>query len=235
MRRQLGAAQPLLGIVAVDQLLKRIALLILPEQEAVQGDAMLQFVLRLNSSGVGSWVSSAFPAETMDAITGDVGGIAGNALVALMLVLAHRRKAHLFWGLLLGCALAVPLALALSSIQSTYALSPGTLKSLLVAELWSSVALHVTLWILLKVKGSLWRFPVGFLAAAGASNSLDLLLPPHAVVDYIYSSLISGLFGFGVFNLADVAYLLAIGMCLILGLRTVHHVARWLSAWLHLR
>jgi|GEM_PF-2499087 len=225
--QQLGAAQPLLGIVTVDQLLKRCALLILPLQEPVQGDAMFQFVLRLNSTGVGSWVARSFP-EAVESIPGDAGGIAVHAVATSMLVLAHRRRWHLFWGILLGLMLAAPIGAGLSAIQSALGLPPEILRKLFVAELWSSAGFLVTLWVLLTARGSLWRFPAGLVAASSVSNCLDLVVPPYAAVDYMYSRLSSDWLGLGVFNLADAAYVCGLGLCLLLAIREVLHFSRWL-------
>jgi lipoprotein signal peptidase len=74
-------------------------------------------------------------------------------------------------------------------------------------------AFFAGLWWL--APSGLWRTTTTLFAAAALGNLLGLALPPHGVVDFMYSKLINAILGQGVFNLADLYYDAAL-VCLVL-------------------
>ncbi|MDX2053044.1 MAG: signal peptidase II [Polyangiaceae bacterium] len=212
--------QVLAGFVALDQLFKRAALLILRQDEPVDSGSLFQLVLRLNLSGMGSEAQEHLPsgAQGMSWMSGSV---AFNLLFASTLVLFHRRQWPLLWGTVVGVVIGIPVVGMVMSLDVTDVLSAEHLKTVIAAQRASSLAVYVTAWWLLTLHRSTWRLVACLFMACGTSNLIDYVVPPYAGIDYIYSSPVSYLFGLGVFNLADVAYLLAKGVGVILVIRAV--------------
>jgi lipoprotein signal peptidase len=57
-----------------------------------------------------------------------------------------------------------------------------------------------------------WRPAFLFLAAGAAGNLLSLLLPPFAIVDFLYSKFVTATIGYQVFNVADMYYALGLAV-----------------------
>jgi hypothetical protein len=79
-------------------------------------------------------------------------------------------------------------------------------------------ALFAALWWL--ARPGLWRTTTSLMVACGLSNVLGLLIPPHEVIDFMYSKWISTVFHLGVFNVADLYFCIGIVCFAVLVART---------------
>lgn len=65
--------------------------------------------------------------------------------------------------------------------------------------------LWLVIWAL--ATSHIWKLGALLFAAAGLSNTLSLAYPPYGIVDYLWSTPLNRLIGMGVFNFADVLWL----------------------------
>ena len=90
----------------------------------------------------------------------------------------------------------------------------------LTARASGCVLFLTVLWI---VRRSPWRAPAVLFAAAALGNGISQALPPHAIVDFIYSAPLTRFAGHGVMNVADL-YFDAAGVTVVL--LVVHSAVR---------
>src|SRR5262249_4275127 len=90
-------------------------------------------------------------------------------------------------------------------------------KYAVIALRGAQAFLWCVVWVL--VSSGLWKVGAVFFAAAGVGNFVSFLYPPYGVVDFMWSSLLNRAIGMGVFNAADVMWLLGIGAFILAGLR----------------
>lgn len=196
--------------LAVDLVSKFVALWSLPMGHPIQRDAVLQFVLRLNPTGLGSWAQRILAGQRPQMLLTSAAAFAG---LTLALVAVRRMKLPLV-AKIVSCfaAAAVP---AFAVVPLALVSSPWSARSVLIVLGFSRVALLITVWVLLAP--SLWKHAVGVLSATALGNLTGLLLPPYAIVNFMYSEPVHRFLGFGVFSVADVNYLMGLGLLLIAG------------------
>jgi lipoprotein signal peptidase len=129
-------------------------------------------------------------------------------VMAVCLVIAATR-----WQLsvrsVLGCLLlAILVFLGVSGVTTKYSiegLSPSRMAT--VARLTQTI-LWIVVWIC--ARSSPWKLGALFFVAAGLSNLLSSAYPPYHVVDYFWSAPLNRATGIGIFNLADVYWLIGL-------------------------
>jgi lipoprotein signal peptidase len=190
----------LAALLGFDLLTKLLALVLLPASQSVQPDALVQVVLRTNSLGIGTWgqALSAYSGLADRAAAG-----LGMAAVGVLVVSTRRSESSRLWKVVavLGCYFTVSIVarLWLRGIE-TIPMPVGVgLMRLGAATLFSSI------WWL--TPPGWWRLATALLAASAMGNFASVLLPPHEIVDFLYSRLVARSLGWGVFNAADVYYL----------------------------
>lgn len=199
----------ILGVlVGIDLVTKAAAISLLYKNTPVDVGAPLQFVLRTNPSGLGTWALAANPdAASPDRLAASLGYLA----LAIGLQLLRRAKWSR-WSKTLaaftvfGAAYALGLHLTpqLGSIPSPVFVALSRL---------GPAALFASLWWL--AAPGLWRTTTTLFTAAALGNLLSLVLPPHEVIDFIYSKPLSTVFRQGVVNIADLYFDAGI-LCLLL-------------------
>lgn len=192
-------ALPLVTLVALDLVTKGVAVWLLPTDTPVRTDALFQVVLRINHSGLGTWARSFV--ENSDAEHRAAASF-GYIFVGVALLLfprtrwSTRRKAVTGGAIFLLGSIAGILAVPLLALLSTITLH-------VLARL-GPVMLFVSLWY--RASPGLWKASAMLFAAAALGNLLGLAIPPHAAIDFIYSSAVSSVFRQGVANLADLYF-----------------------------
>jgi hypothetical protein len=190
----------LAALFGLDLTTKLLALMLLPTSRAVDADAIVQLVLRTNSLGIGTWGQ---------ALSGDSGladrAAAGLGMAAVGVLLVSTRKSN--WSRLrsvlavVGCFVTISIlaGLWLRSIETVpMPVGVGLMRlggAVLLASIW---------WL---TPPGWWRLATALLAASATGNLASVVLPPHEVVDFLYSRLVAKSLGWGVFNVADVYYL----------------------------
>jgi lipoprotein signal peptidase len=79
----------------------------------------------------------------------------------------------------------------------------------------------VVLWLTRK---TVWRIPALLVTAAGLGNGLPEALPPHTIVDFIYSAPLAHYLGHCVMNVADLYWDAGLLGFIVLAVR---------ATWLH--
>ena len=199
----------LLGLIALDIVTKAIALLALAPGVDIDDDAFLQIVLRINVRGVGTW-GRALASRGSPTIS----VVASFALLAFALsrLLAHGRQWSKFRRtLLFGTAIVVPLVLT-GFVSNRLAQLPTFAQVCLIR--FNGMAFFGVLWALSQP--GLWRHATTLFTATAVGNLLSLLIPPHGVVDFIYSSFLANSLHPGVFNIADLYYDVGLALLLVI-------------------
>lgn len=206
------AAALLVALVAFDALTKVTALLVLPTREPVHDGALFQLVLRVNKTGVGSFGRLLLHGRQIQTML--PASFAYIALSTAMVVV--RRRELRSWLEVAVCAGVFFAVFAVGQALLPHLLHWPAGVALLLMRL-SLASLWITVWALVS---SRW-FKLGllFFAASATGNLLSLLLPPSAVVDFVYSAPVSHVFGLGVFNVADALFLLGEMLLVLAALR----------------
>jgi len=181
-------------LVVVDTVSKLAALLMLPERPVVQLDALFQFALQTNETGLGTW-ARASRLSVPDALAATIGHIG----VVLAFIETRRRRLALWRrGVIVVAAYFVPAMLALPAAEALMQFSqPLSIAVVRVA----AIVLVGTIWWF--APAGVFKFGLTLVLAAGIGNFLSLLYPPFRIVDFIYSRLTARLLRYGVFNVAD--------------------------------
>lgn len=215
----MAAARPRLGDaafvgipLALDLVSKFVALWSLPVGQPIQRDAALQFVLRLNPTGLGSWAQRVLAGQRPQMLLVSAAVFAG--LTVALIAVKRTRLAPV--GKVLVC-IAAALGPALVMGPLMYLSAAWSVRAVLVVLGLSRVALLLTIWALLGP--SLWKHAVGLISATALGNLASLVLPPFAVVNFMYSEPMHRFLGFGVFSVADIAYLTGLGLLLVAAVR----------------
>ncbi|HET9956621.1 MAG TPA: signal peptidase II [Polyangiaceae bacterium] len=196
------------GLIAVDLLSKAWAVAWLKADQPVDVDAGLQWVLRVNREGLGSWSRAlAFAADAR--VAGAV-LYAGFALAFLAFQRGHWTK----WQKVAILAL---IFVTSPFLGITLNLVIPSLSTPLLTRLCGAALFGVLWWL---SKPGLWRWATAFMVSAGLGNSLGLLVHGEGIVDFIYSRWMTSLLNMGVFNIADLYFNLA-ALCL----------TAWLGRW----
>lgn len=183
----MAAARPRLGDaafvgipLALDLVSKFVALWSLPVGQPIQRDAALQFVLRLNPTGLGSWAQRVLAGQRPQMLLVSAAVFAG--LTVALIAVKRTRLAPV--GKVLVC-IAAALGPALVMGPLMYLSAAWSVRAVLVVLGLSRVALLLTIWALLGP--SLWKHAVGLISATALGNLASLVLPPFAVVNFMYS------------------------------------------------
>jgi uncharacterized membrane protein YqgA involved in biofilm formation len=197
VREVVRTLRPLAALVALDWMTRIIAWTLLPLDEPVRDDAVLQFVLRINDVGLGTHARALFDRHRHDFLIGAFGYIACGITLIWVRRLERKLliKTALCLGAFFGAAVLVQISLPLFTDWSIEAIV-FTLRA-------SQTFFWVTVWFLVSAR--VWKLGCLLLAEAATAN----FVPPLGRVDFVYSRAISDAFGFGVFNLADALFLAA--------------------------
>ena len=201
-------------LVFADLAAKALATATLDSNEQVDANAWIQFVLRYNESGMGSWASAIEPSPAAADIVQPAFGLLG---LAISVVACHRvswsrlcKFACYLGAFTVGCVLGF----------ATWPLFRGLSDPVLIGfgQLMGTVFFTSIWWVAPERR---WRATFILFAATGYGNILCRLVPPHSVVDFIYSRPVSALFRHGVFNIADLYYDAAIVCLVVFALRAI--------------
>ena len=201
----LTTRRSLLVLVALDLVSKAIAYLCLPRDREVSLGPALQLILVLNRTGVGTAALQFVRSERFTQLP--IATLAYLSLGAAVLVVRRFRPVSRPW-------LAYLLAFLIPHILGRLFLPHGVVA----LSNFANVAMHrIAVTFLLLVcwyvsTSSPWRPAFLFLGAGAAGNLLSLLLPPFAIVDFLYSKFVSTTIGCQVFNFADAYYVLGLGV-----------------------
>jgi hypothetical protein len=215
-------ALALLVLLAADLVSKTAAYALLEPGEEVRPEAMVQLVLRLNFTGQGVWAAEMFANSAGDELARS--GF-GCFAVGVLLIATRDRQLSPTRRVLL-CAGAFLVAIVLGAVFQSLVGHQSRAAGALIARI-GGTAFYSSLW---------WISERGFakaattlLAAAGLGNGLCLLVPPHAIVDFLYSALLTRALNHGVVNLADLYFDLgAVGLIAVVG----RALTRWVAAGL---
>jgi hypothetical protein len=201
-------------LLGFDLLTKLLAFMLLPPSRSVDTDALVQLVLRTNSLGLGTW-GQALSGDSSLADRAAAG--LGMAAVGVLLVWARRAAWSRIKTILVvvGCYLAVSIlaGLWLRLVESMpMPLGVGLMRS-------GAATLFGSIWWL--TQPGWWRVATAFLAASAIGNLASVVLPPHEIVDFVYSRLVARSLGWGVFNVADVYYLVGMVVLVIAFMRAL--------------
>jgi lipoprotein signal peptidase len=206
----------LAALLGFDFFTKLLALTLLPASQAVDPNALFQVVLRTNSLGIGTW------GQALSAYSGladrAAGGL-GMAAVGVLLVVMRRSGVSRLRKVLavLGCYFTVSIVAGvwLRSIETIpMPLGVGLMRL-------GGATLFVSIWWL--TPPGWWRHATALLAASAIGNFASVVVPPHEIVDFLYSRLVARSLGWGVFNAADVYYLAG---GLVLAMATIRALAQ---------
>ncbi len=208
-------------LVSADVLTKALASALLAPDMPVDTGAVLQLVLRTNSSGSGSWAHALGTAsQPAQQVAGSMGWVAAAGFL-----LATRARP---WSLLRRAALVV-LVIFVGSIISTpllpYLTSLPAPWVVALARVGGAVGFTTLWWI---VKPGLWKVALTLFSAAALGNLMGLIVPPNEVIDFIYSRPVSLVFHQGVVNLADLYYDAGLTCVAVI-------VVRWLASQMRRR
>jgi hypothetical protein len=177
--------------------------------EPVRQDSAFQIVLRLNLTGLGSWFQDSGAEDHLLGL-----GLALTVFGTLATVVVVRRRPWRFSRKLLACVL-VSLVMSwfapsVANVLTSLAPALAEPRANLLLLRGSQAAVWTTLWAI--TPASHWQYFFALVAGAAFGNFASLLVPPFHVVDFLYSSFVHELIGFGVFNLADLAYLVGLAV-----------------------
>jgi hypothetical protein len=176
---------------------------VLNQDVAIDHDALFQFVLRVNATGVGTLARMGGP----------------------KLTLVDRAATGLIW-FLIACSIIAGRRFGLSGLRLfASAFFTGIVGKLIVSYTapWLELLPTLLLVVLLKLgptllfiliwwaaRKSFWRVATILLCASALGNFLCLAFPPYGVVDFMHSRLASQFLFLGVFNLADLYFNLSV-------------------------
>ncbi len=189
-----------------DAATKLLALRFLPSDEGIGRDSLFKLIVVVNREGVGSWVRGALGARALQKAL-----VPSFTYLGLALALLAVRRA----GLSGRRAALICVTAALVSYGVGVALYPHLRFSgagLMRLRGIASTTLMFVLWW--QAKPGLWRTATTFFAAGNLGNTLSLLVPPFAPVDFMYSDLIHATIRLQVFNFAD-TYVVAGLACIV--------------------
>jgi len=186
-----------LAIVALDQIGKLLASLYIPEDDAINIlGSNFQLTLMRNATGMSSLYVRRVGNNT-------------NILVmftCLILIFLAIMPFVSRFRLRFRMLTYVSLYLVLSNIglKISSVAKPNLLLSGFNAG-WITKGVAVGFFIVIyhRLRSKITKFGLLLLIAAGTSNAISILLPPHVVVDFMYSQFLRNTIGIGVFNVAD--------------------------------
>jgi len=189
-------------LVSIDAALKLAASLVLASGQPVPEECVLCIVLRVNPLGLGSNVQSILASEGPRPLV--MGLIYTVSLATFLVVLAIAGRVTKSWVAAIAISAIIP-SLSLPVLFPRLTLLP--LTTIAAATRIAQSIFWLVIWALLR--SSFWKIGTLLFSAASISNTLSLFYPPYGVVDYLWSSPLHRLIGFGVFNIADIFWLTA--------------------------
>jgi hypothetical protein len=126
------------------------------------------------------------------------------SLATFLVVLAIAGRVTKSWVAAIAISAIIP-SLSLPVLFPRLTLLP--LTTIAAATRIAQSIFWLVIWALLR--SSFWKIGTLLFSAASISNTLSLFYPPYGVVDYLWSSPLHRLIGFGVFNIADIFWLTA--------------------------
>jgi lipoprotein signal peptidase len=198
-------------LVSADAATKGLAYLLLPHGESVRVGAVFQLVLEVNR-GLGAYMQAyGEKAATAQAIPNAL----AYAGLALALLGVRRRKPGTLRAVLV-CVVATAVAYAGGILLARHLHALGfagrerfqaLTRALLVVVIWR------------EVRPGPGKAAVGLWLAGVLGNTVSLFIPPFAAIDFLYSRPVDAVLGLGVFNVADVYQVVAVGCLIVLLLR----------------
>jgi hypothetical protein len=205
-------ASTLLALVAIDALVKIAAFRTLPTEQPIQ-QCLLCVVLRVNALSIGSAAQSVMASQGFRIFVAS--GVFSAVLAVAFLIAATR-------GPLTKRSIALSVFAAMLAGGAFFAFLPSVGRFPSPATVAVARAGATSLWLVIGILATspIWKVGALLWSAAGISNLLSLAYPPYHVVDYLWSTPLNRLIGIGVFNIADVFWLLGFivfGIALIVG------------------
>jgi lipoprotein signal peptidase len=198
-------------LVSADAATKGLAYLFLPHGAAVRVGAVFQLVLEVNR-GLGAYMQ-AYGEKAAAAQT--IPNAFAYAGLALALLGVRRRKVGTLRAVLI-CVVSMGAAYVAGMLLSPHFHAVGFVgrerfqaltRALLVLVIWR------------QVKPGPWKAAVGLWLAGVLGNTVSLFVPPFAAIDFLYSRPVDAVLGLGVFNVADVYQVAAVGFLVVLLIR----------------
>jgi lipoprotein signal peptidase len=211
----------LLILVVIDLAVKMVMLHVLPPGQPLH-ECVACLIVRENATGLGSSAQQLVArAGTQPLIDGAVFGLVLAALLLLLALTSRLTK----WSATLSVVVAFGCALGLATLAPSLEdlPVPRVAAALRVAQ----TLLLLTIWAL--TTSSLWKAGALLYAAAALGNCLSLFFPPFLIVDYLWSSPLNRLMGMGVFNFADILWL--IGSAILMAALVAGIVRRMVLLW----
>lgn len=208
----------LLALVAIDAFAKMAAFRTLPSDEPIR-QCFLCLILRMNALSLGSAAQSVMASQGFHVFVASA--VCSGVLAVALLIAATKRP-------LTKRSIILSVLAALLSGVAFFVLFPSIGSSPNPATVAAARAGAISLWLVIWVLATspLWKLGALLWSAAGVSNLLSLAYPPYHVIDYLWSTPLNGLIGVGVFNIADVFWLLGF---LVFAVALVADVARRLG------
>jgi len=202
MRPTKRQALVLVLLVSIDAVLKVAASLVLASSQPVHEECVLCIVLCVNPLGLGSDVQSVIASQGPQSLV--AGLVFTVSLAAFLVVLAIAGRVTKLWVAAAAISALIP-SLSLPVLFPTLTHLP--LTTVAAAMRIAQSILWLGIWALLR--SPFWKIGTLLFSGASVSNTLSLFYPPYGVVDYLWSSPLHRLIGFGVFNIADIFWLTA--------------------------
>jgi lipoprotein signal peptidase len=201
-------------LVGIDLLTKVIALRSLRSDIELNPSASLQFVLRINESGMGTWARAvsggSSPAQR-------AGGGVFWFMFTMYLVAIRRTGWALRLKVLVGCAAFAAALACMLLARSAFASVPGPIV-VAIARM-GPAAFMTYLWSI--APPGLWQTTATLLLAAALGNLLGLFVYPGGVVDFVYSRFLAAALRQGVANIADLYYDAGLVCLVVAGVRAI--------------
>jgi hypothetical protein len=213
-----GNHRNLILLVAVDLASKALAYLALPMDREISFGSAFQLVLVLNRSGEGSWSGRLLRPAQLAQLP-----IIAAAYLSLSVAVFVVRRLRPVRRPILTCAVAFIAPLLLGGLLPHGFAGVPRSTGVMFVRIAATSLFAISWWVsTTKTWGSVFLF----LAAAGIGNLVSLALPPFAAIDFLYSSLLHASVGYGVFNLADMYYLVGLTLIPIFAVRWLLQQAR---------
>lgn len=202
-------------LIAIDTITKIIAFSFLPSGKPILPGAVVQLVLRVNSVGLGSSalkiMSFTYAQQSLV-----LAPIFCFGLGILLLVLSYWGKLSV-WTVAICIGALIAVLIAISYVLPV--INIIGVDDLVVALRVSQGFLWIVIWML--TSSALWKLGLLLWASAAGGNLLSLIYPPYRIVDFLWSEPLNRAIGYGVFNFADVLWLIAFPIFVLAILRSL--------------
>ncbi len=204
-------------LLSVDAVTKLIAFSYLSPDQPTSPHALLQIVLRFNYLGIGSVDQELLSNIGYDTLL--YASIFATLLALLLIMMAYfhllsRGKILLCIGIAFFIALTVSLLLSYEDIHTT--------RYLVLMNKASVTFLWIVIWVI--TTSTWWKIGAFLFASSAIGNLLSLFYAP-GIVDFLWSAPLNKAINIGVFNFADILWLLAFPVFLIAAIYSL--IALW--------